>query len=134
MTRALKWWLALGFLLVFLAGAATGMFAAAWHARDSVRRHHAGMMGNRMRVHITRHLGLTPEQVQALDPIFDRTAKELQTIRQETGQRVAQTMETAHREFAPHLTPEQQARLSKMKMRHMKIKKMRRDRGPSPEP
>ena len=130
MTRALKWRIGIGFLLVFLAGAATGMFAGAWHARDTFRGRHGGMMGHRMREHLVRHLNLTPEQVRELDPIFDRTEKELQVIRQETAQRVTQTMEAAHRDFAPHLTPEQEAKVSKMKMRHMKIKMLRHSDHP----
>ena len=133
MTRALKWRIAIGFLLVFLAGAATGMFAGARYARETFRGRHGVMMGDRMREHLVRHLNLTPEQVRALDPIFDRTAKELRTIRQETAQRVTQTMEAAHRDFAPHLTPEQQEKVGKMKMRHMKIKMMHHPHH-APEP
>jgi Spy/CpxP family protein refolding chaperone len=84
MTRTLKWRIAIGFLLVFLAGAATGVFAGAWHARNTFRGRHGVMMGDHMREHLVRHLNLTPEQTRELDPIFDRTAKELHTIRQET--------------------------------------------------
>jgi Spy/CpxP family protein refolding chaperone len=121
MTRALKWRIAIGLLLVFLAGAATGVFAGAWHARSSFKVRHGGMMGDRMREHIVRHLDLTPEQQRAVDPILDRTAAELQAIRTETGQRVSETLRRSHEEIAPHLTPEQQAKAEKMKMRHMRI-------------
>lgn len=134
MTRTLKWRIAIGFLLVFLAGAATGVFAGAWHARNTFRGRHGVMMGDHMREHLVRHLNLTPEQTRELDPIFDRTAKELHTIRQETAQRVSQTMEAAHRDFAPHLTPEQQEKVAKMKMRHMKIKMTRHPHHQSPTP
>jgi Spy/CpxP family protein refolding chaperone len=134
MTRALKWRIAIGLLLVFLAGAATGTFAGAWHARSSFKvRHHGGMMGERMREHMARHLDLTPEQIRTVDPILDRAAAELHQIRTETGRRVAETMRRSHQEIAPHLTPEQQAKLEKMKGRHMRILKFRgRRHGPPP--
>ena len=132
MTRALKWRLAIGFLLVFLAGAATGVFAGAWHARDSFRGRHGGMMGDRMREHIARELDLTPEQQRELDPIIDRTTKELHAIRQETAERVTRTMEAAHRDFAPHLTPEQRDKVAKMKLRHMRIKVLHHREPPPP--
>jgi Spy/CpxP family protein refolding chaperone len=125
MTRALKWRIAIGLLLVFFAGAATGVFAGAWHARSTFKVRHGGMMGDRMREHITRHLDLTPEQQRIVDPILDRTAAELHAIRTETGQRVSETMRRSHQEIAPHLDPEQQAKLEKMKHRHMRILKFR---------
>lgn len=125
MTRALKWRIAIGLLLVFLAGAASGVFAGSWYARSSFKVRHGGMMGDRMRQHITRHLDLTPEQQRVIDPILDRTAAELHAIRAETGQRVSETMQRSHQEIAPHLTPEQQEKLKTMKMRHMRILKFR---------
>jgi Spy/CpxP family protein refolding chaperone len=134
MTRALKWRIAIGLLLVFLAGTATGFFAGSWHARSAFKVRHGGMMGDRMRDHITRHLDLTPEQLRVIDPILDRTSAELQAIRAETGQRVSETMKRSQQEMAPHLTPEQQAKAEKMKMRHMRIIKFRgrHHHGPPP--
>ena len=134
MTRALKWRIAIGLLLVFLAGAASGVFAGSWYARSSFKVRHGGMMGDRMRQHITRHLDLTPEQQRVIDPILDRTAAELQAIRAETGQRVSETMQRSHQEIAPHLTPEQQEKLKTMKMRHMRILKFRGSHHHHPPP
>ena len=134
MTRALKWRIAIGFLLVFLAGAATGVFAGAWHARSTLKVRHGGMMGERMREHMARHLDLTPEQIRAVDPILDRAAQELQAIRAETGQRVAATMQRSHQEIAPHLSPEQKAKLETMKMRHLRIMRFRGSRHGRPPP
>jgi len=134
MTRALKWRIAIGVLLVFLAGAATGVFAGSWYARSSFKVRHGGMMGDRMRQHITRHLDLTPEQSRQIDPILDRAAAELQAIRAETGQRVSETMRRSHQEIAPHLTPEQQEKLETMKRRHMRILKSRGPHHHGPPP
>ena len=135
MTRALKWRIAIGLLLVFLAGAATGVFAGAWHARSSFKVRHGGMMGHHMRGHLARHLDLTPEQLREVQPILDRAAAELHTIRAETGERVAETMRRSHQGIAPHLTEEQRAKLEKMKMRHLRIMKFKgRRHGPPPPP
>ena len=123
MTRALKWRIALGLLLVFAAGAASGVFAGAWHARSTFTMRHGGMMGEHMREHLARHLELTPEQVREVEPILDRAAADLQEIRAETGQRVAATLQRSHREIAPHLTPEQREKLEKMKIRHLRMKR-----------
>ena len=133
MNSALKWRFAIGVLLVFVAGLATGVFAGAWHARSTIKVRHGGMMGEHMRWHLARHLDLTPEQLRAVEPILDRAADELQTIREETGQRVAETMRRSHAEIAPHLNAEQREKLEKMKMRHLRMKRfMRSGHGPPP--
>lgn len=136
MSRALKWRIAIGFLLVFLAGAATGVFAGAWHARNAFAGRHGGMIGERMREHLKRQLNLTPDQLREVDPILDRTAAQLQTIRSETGARVSQTMEQSHQELAKHLTSDQQAQLQKLKKRHLRMmmKGHGRRRPPPPSP
>ena len=104
MTRALKWRIAIGLLLVFVAGAATGVFAGAWHARSVVQgapRRDDGRAHARTHHAASRpHARATARQV---DPILDRAAAELHAIRAETGQRVAETMRRSHQEIAPHL-------------------------------
>ena len=119
MSRTLKWRLIIGFVLVFLAGGATGMFAGAWHARHAFAGRHGGMMGERMRERIQRQLDLTPEQTREMNPIFDDMAARMQEIRRDSGRRVYEAMEDAHRRLAQHLTPEQLAKAEKMKQRHM---------------
>lgn len=120
MTRALKWRIAIGLVLVFFAGIATGVFAGARHARHRFVVRHGEVGGDRMREHFKRHLDLTPEQLQHVGPILDQTAEKLHAIRTETSQRVGETMEDAHRRVAPHLTPEQMAKVEKMKQRHIR--------------
>ena len=121
MMSALKWRIALGLVLVFAAGVATGLFAGAWHSRHRFLVRHGEMGGDRLRDHFRRQLDLTPEQAGQVDPILEETAKRLHEVRTETSQRVAQIMEQSHRELAPHLTPEQQARIERMKQRHLRI-------------
>lgn len=120
MTPKLKWLMALGLVLVFLAGAATGLFAGARHARQVFIGHHGEMMGERMRQHLKRRLELTPEQVQLADPIMAQTAQQLQAIHAETRQRVAEVMEQSRRDLSIHLTPAQQEKLEEMRQRHLR--------------
>src|SRR3954469_9636916 len=115
MTSALKWRIALGLILVFLAGVGTGLFAGAWHARHAFVMHHGEMADKMMREHLQRHLNLTPEQLAQVGPILDETSQRLRTIRTETTARVSEVMEDSHRRMGPYLTPEQQAKIEKMK-------------------
>jgi Spy/CpxP family protein refolding chaperone len=137
MSRSLKWRLIVGFVLVFIAGTATGLFAGAWHAREAFVGRHGGMMGPRLRQHIQRELDLTPEQLRQVDPILREMTQQLQTIRRESGRRVAETMEQSRRALEPHLTPEQQQRMEEMKRQHMRkrhIRRLKNLRDASPPP
>ena len=132
MTRALKLRLLIGFLLVFLAGGATGLFAGAWHARHAFAGRHGGMMAERMREHIRRQLDLTPAQTREIDPILNDMAQQLQQIRRESARRVAETMEQSHRAMVPHLTAEQQKQLEEMRRNH--VRRWHWRHGPPPPP
>lgn len=136
MMRSWKWRVALGLFVVFLAGAASGFFASAWQARKKFdTRHRVGLKSDRMMRHFQRHLELTPEQRQKVEPILDQSAARLQEIRAETGRRVSETMEQSRREIAPHLTPEQRVKMEEMKERRHRRKIHRRHgrRGPPPD-
>jgi len=118
MSRALQWKLIAGFLLVFIAGGTTGAFFGASHARSIFfhpPRH--GMMADHMRERLRKELDLTPEQMTKISPIIDKTAEQLEQIRQETGQRVHGIMTDAHREIATNLNDEQRAKLKDLETR-----------------
>ena len=134
MKRALMWRLAIGVLVVFAAGVATGMFVGARRAHDVLAFKHHHRMGEHMRERLTRKLQLTPEQVEKCGPIIDDTSKRLHEIRRESGKRVADTMQQAHSAMAPHLTPEQLAIAEQMKTQHKKVLHRRRDGSPPPPP
>ena len=119
MKRAAVWWIVVGVLVVFAAGAATGMFIGTRKAHDVlVFKHHGRGMGERMRQHLIRELELTPEQLEKVSPIIDDTSRKLQEIRRESGRRVAETMRESHSAMTPHLTQPQRERLETMKHRH----------------
>ncbi len=118
MTRKLKWAIAAGVLMVFIAGAATGSFIGARKAHDVLVFKHHERSGERMREHLIRELELTPEQIEKVSPIVDDTSRRLHEIRRESRRRVSATMQGAHSAMAPHLTPQQLERLETMKHRH----------------
>src|SRR5438105_9047692 len=119
MNSALKWKLIAGFVLVFVAGGATGVFVsatAAHHFFFGPHRH--GFAAQAMKNRLQWQLRLTDEQMAKVAPIIEKTGGQLEEIRGDTGRRVREAIAQAHREIAPILTPEQQQRLKDMEARH----------------
>jgi Spy/CpxP family protein refolding chaperone len=123
MNSSLKGKLALAFLLVFVAGAATGAFLGLHHLTHHIvlGPPHSGDVPDRMREHFRRALGLTAEQENKIAPIIDATSTKLETIRVETAERVRTVMEESKRQVAPLLTAEQQKKLEKLDSEHRKM-------------
>ena len=118
MNSALKWKLIAGFLLVFIAGGATGVFVsatAAHHFFFGPHRH--GFAARAMKNRLQWQLRLTDEQMNKISPIIEKTGAQLEGIRGDTGKRVRDTIVEAHREISQYLTPEQQERLKQMEQR-----------------
>jgi Spy/CpxP family protein refolding chaperone len=122
MNGALKWKLAAGFLLVFLAGGVTGAFVAAKTTRHYLfaTSHHT-VAAQRMRDRLKAELDLSPEQLSKISPVVETAAAQLEQIRKDTAQRVHETFADAHRQIAKDLTPEQQAKLERLRQRHHKL-------------
>jgi len=123
MNNALKWKLAIAFLIVFGAGFATGAMFGAFHLRHHIvlGPPHSGDIGDRMREHLRRVLGLTAEQETKIKPIVESTTAKLESIRVETAERVRTVMEDSKRDIAPMLSPEQQKKLDKLESEHRKM-------------
>jgi Spy/CpxP family protein refolding chaperone len=123
MNSSLKGKLALAFLLVFVAGAASGVFLGLHHLKHHVilGPPHSGDVPDRMREHLRRALDLTAEQESKIAPIVDATSSKLETIRVETAERVRTVMEDSKKEIAPLLTPEQQKKLDTLDTKHRKM-------------
>src|SRR5438477_11633430 len=118
MNSALKWKLIAGFVLVFLAGGATGVFVSGAMAHHFFGAHRHGFAAQAMKTRLQWQLRLTDEQMTKISPIIEKTGAQLEQIRGDTGRRVRDTIAEAHREIAPNLTPEQQQRLKEMEARH----------------
>jgi len=118
MNSALKWKLIAGFVLVFLAGGATGVFVSATTAHYFFGAHRHGFAAQAMKNRLQWQLRLTDEQMTKIAPIIEKTGSKLEEIRGDTGRRVHETIAEAHREIAPILSPEQQQRLKQVEERH----------------
>jgi len=119
MNRALQWKFIVGFILVFIAGGITGAFLGGLYARHLFFEfHHPALIGARMKERLRTELNLTPEQVAKISPIIDKTAAQLQTVRQDTGRRVHEVITEAHQEMAANLTAEQRQKLQQIEERH----------------
>ena len=144
MNSELKWKLGLAFLLVFVAGGMTGAFFSVHHIRHHLMLGppHSGDVPDRMREHLRRTLGLTPEQEKKIAPIVEATSAKLETIRVETAERVRTVMEESKKEVAPLLTPEQQKKLDGLEAEHRKMMMHHgflpapppKDKAPTPAP
>jgi Spy/CpxP family protein refolding chaperone len=119
MNSALKWKLIAGFLLVFIAGGATGIFLTmAIGHHFMFAQHPPGFAAQAMKNRLRWQLRLTDEQLTKISPIIEKTGAQLEEIRGDTGRRVREAMVEAHREITPILTPEQQQRLKQMEEHH----------------
>src|SRR3977135_3145709 len=109
MNNSLKGKLALAFLLVFVAGVATGAFLGFHHLTHHfiLGPPHSGDVPDKMREHFRRALDLTADQENKIAPIIDATSAKLETIRVETAERVRTVMEESKRQEAPVVTPAQ---------------------------
>jgi Spy/CpxP family protein refolding chaperone len=118
MNSALKWKLIAGFLLVFIAGSATGVFVTMSIGHHFIfAQHPPGATAKAMKNRLKWQLRLTDDQIAKISPIIDKTGAQLEQIRGDTGKRVRDAIVEAHREISQYLTPEQQERLKQMEAR-----------------
>jgi Spy/CpxP family protein refolding chaperone len=135
MNRVLQWKLIGGFILVFIAGGITGAFLGGLHTRHLFFEfHHPELIGTRLKEELRKDLNLTPEQVDKISPIIDKTAAQLKKIREDTGRRVHEIMMEAHREMAANLTDEQRLKLQRIADRHRHHFHTHGPRETTPEP
>ena len=134
MNRALQWKLIAGFILVFIAGGITGAFLGGLYARHLFFEfHHPALIGARTKERLRTELNLTPEQVAKISPITDKTAAQLQKVRQDTGRRVHEIMTEAHQEMAANLTAEQRQKLQQIEERQRRWRRSQWPRQATPQ-
>src|SRR5256885_2225237 len=117
MNGALKWKLIAGFLLVFIAGGATGVFVTMAIGHHFLSPRPTGVVAQTMKNRLRWQLRLTDDQMTKISPIVDKAATQLTEIRGDTGKRVRDVITESHREIAQYLTPDQQQRLKQMEQR-----------------
>src|SRR2546423_14876362 len=118
MNSALKWKLIAGFVLVFLAGGATGVFVSATTAHYFFGAHRHGFAAQAMKNRLQWQLRLTDEQMTKIAPIIEKTGTKLEVIRGDTGRRVRETIYEVHRANVPNLATEKQHRMNSLEVRN----------------
>jgi Spy/CpxP family protein refolding chaperone len=132
MMSGLKWKLAIGFLLVFLAGVATGSFVWKWQKHPWHGRR-ADALAEHINERLRHELDLTPAQAAKIAPIVEESAKKLETIRRESARRVRQTFTDTNLKISPELTPEQRKKLAAMDEHHRRWRHRHRGDARAPE-
>lgn len=125
-------------LLIFLAGAVTGVLVAPMVGRTFIRPPQAKDMSHHMLEYLQSGLNLTAEQTAQIKPLIEKTGADMEVIHHETMKRVLARIAQTHAQISVLLTPEQQAKFTKMQAEHRK--QMRHDHpfllppGPPPPP
>ena len=106
--------------LIFLAGGVAGG-SIAWTAstkkQDPPPRREfpdAKRMCDFMKKRLQERVGLTAAQVEKIEPLLEKSARDLRAIHDRTLQEVEQVIRRTHTEIAATLTPEQNARLEEV--------------------
>ena len=98
MNSALKWKLIAGFLLVFIAGGAAGVFVTMTMGHQFMfGPHQHGFVAQTMKSRLRWQLKLTDEQMTKISPIVEKTTAQLEEIRGDTGKRVRDVIVESHR-------------------------------------
>ncbi len=100
---------------IFLVGGITGGVVAVGvnrHAQSA--QPHSHDIATHLRDRLTSSLDLTPEQLQQVNPILEKSSEEIQKIHAETMERVGGVMTGSYDQISALLTPEQKVKLEQM--------------------
>jgi Spy/CpxP family protein refolding chaperone len=111
MTSIGKRKLALYVLAIFLAGAGSGALIT-WHRcrRTPPAPLPPAEIGARLRARLQSRLGLTPDQVQKINPMIDQAMRRVEAIRAETASHVFANVSNLDEQIRFVLTPGQQSK------------------------
>jgi hypothetical protein len=101
--------------IIFVAGGAAGAVITLRNTRE--RQAQVPSMEKtctRLQDRLTSKLGLSPDQVKTLQPIFDHTAHELQAVHARALRDTDQILVRAHEKIAVQLSPEQKKKLDRV--------------------
>ena len=103
----------IGYLaIIFIAGGAAGAVITLQSERDrSDRPASMEKACGRHQDKLISQLGLTPDQVARLQPVFDETAQELRNIQARAIRDTDDILRKAYQRIAEELTPDQKAKL-----------------------
>ena len=107
-------------LALFVAGGVTGGLLGIKYARHPDPVPSKAEIARVMRSHLSSRVGLSAEQLKAIDPIIDETAARLEAIHLQTTQSVGRVFSEFHLRIAApgHLTDAQKAILLQTEKEH----------------
>jgi hypothetical protein len=109
-------WKTIGYAVaIFVAGGISGGALGIYHTRSSLLTPpRAQEMELHIRNRLRARLGLSPDQVDKINPIIQSAAENLRAIHIETAQRVNKVFEDSFAQVSAILTPEQREKLNEM--------------------
>lgn len=134
------WKIVLLLVGIFVAGGVTGAFVALQVGQKTLQRRGLPEQWGPARLRVlSERLGLSPEQVERLRPIFRRDIEDLARLRQQGFAESRRILERMERDIAAVLSPEQRARFEEFnrELRQRRAPEIRRgdrrERPPPPE-
>ena len=129
------WKVILALVALFLLGAATGVVGTLKVVKRFIEsRTNPERMSQSMLQEYHRRLRLTPEQVERIRPILQRTGREMWELRTEMSGRTLQVIRLAQDEIAGELTPEQREEFSQVNKEMRERYKQAGPPGPKGKP
>lgn len=95
------------------------------HGRHGRGGHHMG--GGFKMERLTKDLDLTPAQEAQVNPLIEQVKPQIKAIHEEAMQKSKAVMDDTMAKIRPLLTPEQVAKLDKMKAAHEKMREARQE-------
>ncbi len=107
---------------IFAAGGISGAVVAWGTARNKMFQPSPKAMRppsmrdvcDHMKTRLQSRLNLTKEQLRKIEPILAQTAKEMETIHQQSMEQIEQAIEKSNAEIAKELTAEQKIKLAEL--------------------
>ena len=116
MSQIARWKIVLSLVAIFFAGSVTGALFTISIAKHEVRRQSDPTQWFQLTMNRWKtRLHLTPAQEEKLKPIVEATVNELRSLRESDLRQTDEILARAQARIDPELTPEQRARLQKMR-------------------
>ena len=122
------WKVVLALVALFLLGAATGTVITLKVVKRVIEgRTNPERMSQSLLQEYQRRLRLTPEQIERIRPILQRTGREMWGLRTEMAGRTFQVIRLSHEEIAAELQPEQREEFARV---NKEMRERYRQHGP----
>ena len=123
------WKVVLALTALFLLGAATGTVITLKVVKRVIEgRTNPERMSQSLLQEYQRRLRLTPEQIERIRPILQRTGREMWELRTEMAGRTFQVIRLSHEEISAELLPEQREEFARV---NKEMRERYRQQGPA---